>query len=217
MNADHEDPDLSALIRRDATRHAAGDRLRAAIRTQVALADLGRSEARTAAPRGFGWRSAAAGFVCGLAVAFAAVRWWPHDAGIESELVADHVRALQDNAIVEVASSDRHTVKPWFQGRLDYAPPVVDLTDDGYPLAGGRVERVRDARVAVLAYRHRRHVVDVYVWPSEGALPPSAAARRGFNLLHAADASMQVWIVSDADAAELQRFWAAWQAAAAKR
>lgn len=217
MNADEEDPDLSALIRREATRHGAGDGLRAAIRTQVALADAGRSGAPPPRRAGFGWRSAAAGFACGAAFAFAAVTGWPRGGGIEGELVADHARALQAGAIVEVASSDRHTVKPWFQGRLDYAPPVFELADHGYPLAGGRVERVRGAPVAVLAYHHKRHVVDVYVWPSDGAQPPAMATRRGFNLLHAADASMQVWIVSDADAAELQRFWAAWQAAAGKR
>ncbi|MDE2452216.1 MAG: anti-sigma factor, partial [Burkholderiales bacterium] len=132
-----------------------------------------------------------------------------------AELVADHVRALGAGPLIEVASSDRHTVKPWFQGRIDYAPPVYDLKDEGFALIGGRIARVGGAPVATLAFRHGRHVVDVFVWPAQALQAERASQVRGFNVLHWSDASMQFWVVSDADAAELERFASAWRARAA--
>jgi len=217
MGPDDRDDELSALIRRHATRHRAGDELRAGIRTQVALADAGRSE-RPKAMRwrwgGFGWRSAAAGFAAGLLAAWLvvpALRSVEIGSSLPDELVADHVRALQVGPLTEVVSSDRHTVKPWFQGRLDYAPPVFDLADQGFPLSGGRVEHVRGRAVAALAYTHNRHVVDVFVWPGDAVSAPSRVQRKGFNVVRWSDGAMQVWVVSDADRAEIERFAQAWQ------
>jgi len=218
-----DDDELSALIKRHATRHRASDDLRAGIRTQVALADAGRGEPQKPARwRGFrafqwadfGWRSASAGFAVGL---LAAVLVLPVLRGVElgsalpDELVADHVRALQIGPLTEVVSTDRHTVKPWFQGRLDYAPPVFDLADDGFPLAGGRVEHVRGSAVAALAYTHNRHVVDVFVWPADAVVAPTREQRKGFNVVRWSDGTMQVWVVSDADRSEIERFAQAWQ------
>lgn len=217
MNLDEQQ--LHDLIQQHATHHVAPDTLRAAVRTQIALADAGRLDApldsaarqRPAWP----WRTAALSF--SLGVACAAVLWpiaaqWTLRDGFDAELVADHVRALQAGPLIAVASSDHHTVKPWFQGRLDYAPPVPDLAADGFALAGGRIEQVRAQPVAALAYLHQRHVIDVFVWPSTAATPAVMSTRRGFNVLHWADDSMQVWAVSDMERAELSHFAQAWQA-----
>jgi anti-sigma factor RsiW len=134
---------------------------------------------------------------------------------VDAELVADHVRALRAGPLAEVMSSDRHTVKPWFQGRLDYAPPVFDLAGEGYPLVGGRIEQVRGAAVATLAYTHNRHVVDLFVWPSADQRAPQRLLQRGFNVVHWADGSMQYWAVSDMDREEIESFTRLWRQRAA--
>ena len=220
----NDDPDLSPLIRRHATRHEAPDALRAGIRTQVALAEAGRAE--PAAPSGSTrrawfaarWRTAAASFAMGLACALLVLPLAQRldlSAPLDAELVADHVRALQVGPLTEVVSTDRHTVKPWFQGRLDYAPPVFDLAAQGFPLMGGRIEHVRGSVVATLAYARNRHVIDVFVWPSAAQAAPLRSVRKGFNVLHWADGSMQYWAVSDLERAEMERFAQAWRQQAA--
>jgi anti-sigma factor RsiW len=215
------DEELSTLIRKNATRHKASKALRAGVRTQIALqtARTGQSAARgTPHWRIFGWRSALAGFAGGVALTMLAIiivpRFVLQDA-LPAELVADHVRALKIGPLFEVASSDRHTVKPWFQGKLDYAPPVIDLEADGFPLLGGRIERVAGAPVAALAYTARKHIVNVFVWPLDKEQPPRHLQRSGFNLLHWSDGAMQIWVVSDVEAGELDRFAQAWRARAA--
>jgi anti-sigma factor RsiW len=120
--------------------------------------------------------------------------------------VADHVRVLKTGQLFQVASSDRHTVKPWFQGKLDYAPPVVDLEADGFPLLGGRVEQVAGGPVAALAYKSKLHIVNVFVWPTDSKIQPQLTQRSGFNLQHWSDGAMQVWVVSDLEAVEMERF-----------
>lgn len=219
-----DDPNLSSLIKHHATRHAAPDALRAGIRTQVTLAEAGRSE--TSPPPApsrrawfaLHWRTAAVSFAMGLACAALVLPLAQHldlNAPLDAELVADHVRALQIGPLTEVVSTDRHTVKPWFQGRLDYAPPVFDLAAQGFPLMGGRVEHVRGSVVATLAYARNRHVIDVFVWPSTAQAAPVRNVHKGFNVLHWADGSMQYWAVSDLERAEMERFAQAWQQQAA--
>jgi anti-sigma factor RsiW len=216
---------LSTLIRRHATRHAAPEALRAGLRTQIALSEAGRADPRPAAGGAgwrwpdLGWRSAAVGFALGLACAVwlppLAQRLGPSGQPLAAEVLADHLRALQAGPLTEVASTDRHTVKPWFQGRLDYAPPVFDLGEQGFPLAGGRTGHLQGQRVAALAYRHKLHVIDVYVWPSSAQQAPQRSVRRGYNLVHWADGAMQVWAISDMDAGEIERFAGLWRERAA--
>ena len=218
-----EDDDLSALIRQHATRHAAPDGLRAAIRTQVALEDARRSPlpapgVASERPRHvwftFGCGTASASFALGMlcmALLIPLAQRLNLGEPVDADLVAGHVRALQSGSVAEVLSSDRHTVKPWFQGRLDYAPPVYDLASDGFPLIGGRIEHVRGDAVATLAYGHNRHVVDLFVWPSSEHVAPVRQLRRGFNVVHWADGSMQYWAVSDMDRAEIESFTRLWQ------
>ncbi len=214
-----EDNELSALIREHATRYNASDALRANVRTQIAIAAAGREAPRRGAGKGwqvFGWRAASVGFAFGIAAALLMMPVWRGlDLGdsLEKELVADHVRSLQIGGLTQVASSDRHTVKPWFQGRLDYAPTVFDLQSDGFPLVGGRIEHVRGQSVATLTYMRRLHVMNVFEWPADGGpQEPRRYTRRGFNIVHWADGSMQYWIVSDVEAAEIDRFVQAWRA-----
>lgn len=218
MNLD--DQDLSALIRHHATRHAAPDTVRAGIRTQIALVEAGRAatpgpvKSRRRAWFDFSWRTASVSFSLGLACAllvFPLVQRLNLNEPLDADLVADHVRALQVGPLTEVVSTDRHTVKPWFQGRLDYAPPVFDLGVDGFLLMGGRIEHVRGSVVGTIAYARNRHVIDLFVWPSAAQTLPVRSVRKGFNVLHWADGSMQYWAVSDLERAEMERFAQIWQ------
>jgi anti-sigma factor RsiW len=218
------DDDLSQLLKQHASRHPAGEALRAAVRTQVALQTAAREQAsiersdRWAWLRG-GWQGlglvGAAGLAAGVVLTLTVVQWRAADqaADLADEIVAGHVRALQVGPLYEVASSDRHQVKPWFQGRLDYAPAVVDSVP-GFALLGGRVQPVRAYPTAVLAYQVRLHKIDLFVWPQARGAAPESLHRRGFNLVHWGDGAMQYWAVSDLDGAELERFGAAWRAAA---
>jgi anti-sigma factor RsiW len=218
-----DDEELSALIRSHAARHKANEPLRAKVRTQIALQMAARADKKISPPRrwlsfnwatNWGWGSGLSGFAGGVALTLAMVMIVPMlvvQNSLPAELVADHVRSLKTGQLFEVASGDRHTVKPWFQGKLDYAPPVVDLQLDGFPLLGGRIERIAGRPVAALAYASNLHIVNVFVWPIDGKAPPQQAQRSGFNLLHWNDGAMQIWAVSDLEAGELERFGQAWR------
>ncbi len=118
---------------------------------------------------------------------------------IADQVVASHVRSLLAGHPADVASSDHHTVKPWFAGRLDYAPEVVDLAAQGYPLAGGRLDYLDGRPVAALLYRDGRHLVNVFTWPvREPPSPPHASSLRGYHLVHWTAGGMTWWAVSDA-------------------
>ncbi|WP_342702302.1 anti-sigma factor [Burkholderia arboris] len=126
------------------------------------------------------------------------------------ELVSSHVRADLSARDIDVISTDRHTVKPWFNGRLDYAPPVEDLAANGFALVGGRLDYVGRRRVAVLVYRYRQHVIDVYVRPAgEGPGAPYTTVSQGYALDRWDAAGMTWWAVTDAEPSALTAFKAA--------
>ena len=122
---------------------------------------------------------------------------------VAEELLASHGRATVGQRMIDVASSDLHTVKPWLSARLPYSPPVADLAAAGFPLAGGRVDYIGGKPVAVLVYTRRKHTVEVFVWPAEGGAARTLA-RFGLNLESFAAGEMRYWLVSDLGADELR-------------
>lgn len=163
------------------------------------------------------WLRLAASFllVAGLS---SALTWYvaPRNADlVPDEVFASHVRGmLSERGGIDVASSDEHTVRPWFATKLDFAPAVKDLGTEGFPLLGGRVDYVAGRTVAALLYQHRKHVITLFVWPSgERALALETSVRQGDNLAHWSDGAMSYWAVSDLAAPELADFCARYRVA----
>ena len=135
---------------------------------------------------------------------------------LQQELVADHVRSLLAGHLIDVATSDRHTVKPWFNGRTDVAPPVMDLADLGFPLAGGRLDYVAGRVTPAIVYRRRQHVINLFVRQAEGPAIDLATRRDGYSLVRWRQGGQEFWAVSDVDLADLKRFRHAFEARAAQ-
>jgi len=122
----------------------------------------------------------------------------PRRDALVDEALADHARSLLASHLVDVPSSDRHTVKPWFAGKLDYSPTVVDTAAEGYPLAGGRLDVLDGRTVAALVYHRRQHAINLFVWPADaGAVRRPLGGRDGFHVLGWSDGGMNYLAVSD--------------------
>ena len=124
---------------------------------------------------------------------------------IVDEVIANHVRSLLATHLVDVPSSDQHTVKPWFNGKIDFAPEVRDFSADGFPLVGGRLDYLDGKTVAALVYRRNQHPINVLIAPAPGKrdVPPSMLTRRGYNVVHWTRNEMNYWAVSDLNTEEL--------------
>jgi anti-sigma factor RsiW len=158
----------------------------------------------------------AGGGLAGIALCslmFATVLWMQpvvrsHD--VAQEIVASHVRALMSSRDIDVMSTDQHTVKPWFNGRIDYAPPVVDLAAQGFPLVGGRLDYVDHRAVAVMIYRYLKHPIDLYVFPDASGKAEAGTVKTqtedGYSLVEWHKNGMTYWAISDASAEYLKRF-----------
>lgn len=155
----------------------------------------------TALQRWFGWRPLVASFgmVSVLAVALN-VAWWrsAQEAQLMDDVVASHVRATLGQHLVDVASSDRHTVKPWLSARLGYSPPVAELPVPGSVFLGGRVDYLDGRPVAALVYRQGEHIVNAFVWPTTARdIATGYGVERGFQTAHWSRAGMTHWVISD--------------------
>jgi anti-sigma factor RsiW len=156
------------------------------------------------------WRQAAALAACcavSVFLTWSVVTSTAQADRLQQELLAAHMRSLLQDSPIQVASSNSHTVKPWFAGKVDVAPEVKDLTAQGFPLLGGRLDYVHQQRVGALVYKRRMHVISVFVWRAPGSedLPPSSASSSGYNLLRWTRGGVTYWAVSDLDGAELKR------------
>jgi anti-sigma factor (TIGR02949 family) len=206
--------------------YAAPDALRARIERQLDVAPKPATPARRADPMpsvprprfvpggagalplGRRWSS---GVLTGFAVSLALVLAMPQFTAVstEDQLVANHIRSLSlESHLTDIATSNRHVVKPWFNGKIDFAPPVPELAPQGFPLVGGRLDYIEGHEVAAIVYKRRLHTINVFVRPAGAlSLPVGVAARReGYSLVRWTDAGLEFWAVSDIDLDELKLF-----------
>jgi anti-sigma factor RsiW len=130
------------------------------------------------------------------------------DSRIADEVIASHVRSLLADHLTDVASSDQHTVKPWFAGKLDFAPTVADYTSAGFPLTGGRLDYLEHRPVAALVYHRRKHAINLFIWPTADSTlsPPQSMTIHGYQIVHWTQAGTAYWMISDLNSSELGEF-----------
>ena len=130
------------------------------------------------------------------------------DQFLATQLIASHVRSLMADHLMDVASSDQHTVKPWLDAKLDFAAPVMDLASEGFALIGGRLDYLDNHSVAALVYQRRKHFINLFIWPttSGAAKAQKVVSREGYHLVHWTDADFNYWAVSDVSEGDLQTF-----------
>ena len=202
---------LSELIKKEAAYFKAPPTL------QIQVSELlssGKSELRFVRIGRFfkeqSWWKLGGSFAIGVAMtvtAFSVVRLFGAQDYLTGQIVDSHVRSLMVAHLSDVASTDQHTVKPWLSHQLDFSPPVVNPTDEGYKLVGGRLDYIDGRAVAALVYQKNRHTINVFVWPSRdrSAVSNSAGSRQGFNVKSWEKEGMQYWAVSDIPQAELDQ------------
>jgi len=192
---------LRARLRAEATYFEAPPELRT--RVLALLADARAATPLRPRPQPDRWRWLAGGALAGCAatvlawVVGSAVFDWRANQDLAAEAVAIHTRAVLSDRLIEVASSDQHTVKPWLSARLDYSPPVRDMANEGFALIGGRLDTLDKQRVATLVYRHRQHTIDVFVRPESTNAPSTLRIVRGFSVARATGFGMDWLAVSD--------------------
>jgi mycothiol system anti-sigma-R factor len=206
-------PEAAALerlreeIRRSAPVHRAPEALRSQIRFAI------RQEAGASTPsaslRAPGWLAYAASILLAVAVGsggtFVLVGERQTDT-METEIIDSHLRSLLGTHLTDVASSDQHTVKPWFAGRTDLSPPAVDLGAEGFPLVGGRLDLIAGKPVPALVYKRRQHVINLFVLPASPADRSADLIHRGYNVRHWDEGDLGFWAVTDAAPNELTEF-----------
>lgn len=199
---------LRQRVRAGAPRFQAPAALRRAVRRSLAAGHDGTASRR----RRPSWLQAGALAVV-VAVVSATAGYWigqpPPDRPLREEVVASHVASLgAARQLVDVVSADRHVVKPWFQGKVDFAPVVRDLSKDGYTLLGARLDHVADRHASTIVYRVRNHIISLFAWraASDEAAPVALSAARGYNVASWSENGLRFAAVSDVDAQDLERF-----------
>ena len=210
---------LRATLRKHATRHRLPDSARSDL-----LARLPREQPPPPAPVAVrprfpaNRRRALGAIAAALVAGIALDRAWqqlqaPDDRSELDSLVGAHIRALQPGHAIDVVSADGHTVKPWFDGRIEYSPPVKDLGEQGFALLGGRLDYAAGRTVAVIVYRRRQHLIDLFAWPATDAdLPSATGAPDGYHLRRWTQDGFHLAAISDLNEAELDEFVRFWRA-----
>jgi len=154
------------------------------------------------------WASGLATGLIAASLALAVVMPQLTHTDTEDQLVQSHVRSLLVGHLVDIQTSNRHVVKPWFNGKVDFAPPVPDLADEGFPLVGGRLDYIDDHEVAAIVYRRRLHVINLFVRPAHTLSLPGGVATRheGYSLVRWTAGGLEYWAVSDVDLGDLKLF-----------
>ncbi len=205
-----DDAELSALLKKQAPYFEAPAALRERVTASLAAATLPANE-KTNSRRnwqgGLGW---GLGFALGvlLSVVVVVINGGSRQSDyVLTQVVDGHVRSLMGTHLADVTSSDRHTVKPWFSGKLDFSPPVNDYAEQGFPLIGGRLDYINERPVAALVYRHRLHTINVFIWPAKNSETKTLASviRKGINVAAWQMNGLQFWAVSDLGAGDLER------------
>jgi anti-sigma factor RsiW len=202
---------LRAAVRRHATYFTAPSHLESRLKAVLAPKEERKSALARRGWNWFGpwhWANPAAALVSVITVAWSVSLFFalPSATDIVAEEVASgHVRSLMANHLADVVSTDRHTVKPWFNGKLDFSPTVRDFAAQGFPLVGGRLDYLDHRPVAALVYRHSQHPINVYIWPATEGQKAEARtlSRQGYHLAHWVQGGMVYWAVSDVDPQEL--------------
>ena len=197
--------ELRSALNTEATAYRAPAHLRRNVR--AALRREAKSSRHTLSPwLMFATGAAFAALIVGF-VLFQTMRATRTDA-IVDQVVANHVRSLLAAQLVDVVSSDQHTVKPWFDGKIDFAPEVHDLAVKGFPLVGGRLDYLDGKTVAALVYQRNKHAINLFITPAPGnrSISPTVTTRRGYNVVTWTNDGMKYWAVSDLNQAELRQF-----------
>ena len=207
-----EPDDLSLLIKEKATRYTAPPALRSRMEALASQASLGlETNHRPFLARPVlawrRWGGMAGAFSIGMVASMVLLLFMR--ANVDEEhmvqtVVDSHIRSLMGDHLVDVPSSDKHTVKPWFTGKLDYAPAVKDLSSAGASLIGGRLDYVGQKPIAALVYRVNRHTINLFIWPTTASSHgPAYSVHQGFNVVQWVADGMQCWMVSDLNAEEM--------------
>jgi anti-sigma factor RsiW len=214
---------MRELLRDDALSHRAPQALRNRIDAALAAAAPSTPRRTAAPPRapyalaGGGALAAhvwngrwASGAMVGIAASLALMIAMPQltHTSTEDQLVQSHIRSLMVGHLTDIPTSNRHVVKPWFNGKIDFAPPVPELADEGFPLVGGRLDYIDDHAVAAIVYRRRLHTINLFVRPAGTLSLPFGETRRldGYSLVRWTRGGLEYWAVSDLDPGELQLF-----------
>ena len=201
---------LRSTLKNSSLYYPAPEKLRKNIGS--ALRQEAKSEAQPQAFFGR-WLPVATALAFMLLVAFLIWRPAPgyrpsRDELLAQEVVSHHVLSLMGSHLADVLSTDQHTVKPWFDGKIDFAPPVSNFSNQGFPLIGGRLEYLNNRTVAALIYQRQKHYINLFIWPAEqnDSTSETPVKRQGYNLIHWTGGGMNYWAVSDLNSVELHEF-----------